>query len=163
MVNNLPIDTTKVGALVSAPGNFLALSGTLTVKIKDSTYTFNAATDSIAFINVHTDGATHYFGITAINKAHTLSFGISSSGFVNSNTVNDVAGSQFLLNADKSRSLEYSLSRFTPQKDSGSITIDSYNQGVQLAKGSFFTYLATDDKAATPFEKVEGSFDLKLK
>ena len=64
---------------VSSPGNYLASKGTLTVKIKDSTYSFNAEQDSIAFVNIAIDGQ-EYYGLTAINRAHTVSFGISSSG-----------------------------------------------------------------------------------
>jgi hypothetical protein len=163
-LKSLNADSSNVSSLVAAPGNYLAITGTLTVKIKDSTYTFDASKDSIAFINAHGEGNNRYFGITAINKAHTLSFGISSSGYVYSQTVNDVAGSQLLINPDnKKEALEYSLSNFTGQKDSGSITVDIYNQGSELAKGSFFTFLATNNKATTPFNRVEGSFDLKLK
>ena len=51
---------------VNTPGNFLAGSGTLKITIEDSTYTFDAAKDSVAFINVRS-GDSKYFGITAIN------------------------------------------------------------------------------------------------
>ena len=158
-------DTVKESMVISTPGNYLAASGVLKIKIKDSTYTFDASRDSIAFINVNTDDKNRYFGITAINKEHTMSFGISSSGFANSNITSGIAGSQLLLTpADINKSgLQYSLSRYTGQKDFGSINMLQYNQGAVLAKGTFFTFLATDDKANTPFYRVEGSFDLQLK
>src|ERR1700761_606901 len=163
-VKTLSADSSNVSSLASSPGNFLAVSGTLTVRFHDSTYTFDASKDSIAFINVHVDDNTRYFGITAINKAHSISFGVSSSGFINSFTVNPVAGGQLLLNpANKLQTQEYALSKFTGQKDTGAITVESYLQASELIKGSFYTFLAVDDKANTPFYKVEGIFDLKLK
>jgi hypothetical protein len=157
-------DTVKQTMVIVTPGNYLAASGVLTIKIKDSTYTFDASRDSIAFINVNTDDKNRYFGITAINKEHTMSFGISSPGFANSNVTGGIAGGQLLLTPDANKTgLQYSLSRYTGQKDFGSINMVQYNQGVVLAKGTFFTFLATDDKANTPFYRVEGSFELQLK
>ncbi|WP_428330114.1 hypothetical protein [Mucilaginibacter sp.] len=152
-------------ATVSSPANILATTGTLTVKIKDSTYTFDASKDSIAFINVHNDDDnTRYFGITAINKEHTMSFGVSSSGYVHSAKSSGIAGSQFLINpASLSGNLQYSLSRYNGQKDFGNINIEKYNQDSVLAKGTFHTFLAKDDKANSAVYKVEGTFNLKLK
>jgi hypothetical protein len=150
--------------LASSAGNFLANSGTLKIKFNDSTYTFDASKDSIAFINVRVDDDNRYFGITAINKEHNMSFGISSSGFVYSNINRGVAGSQFLLNTNRQQAgLQYSLSKYSGEKDFGNINVIQYNQGKELAKGTFFTFLAKDDKANSPFYKVEGSFDLQLK
>jgi len=157
-------DTVKRTMVVRTQGNYLAAKGTLTIKIKDSTYTFDASRDSIAFINVSTDDKNRYFGITAINKEHTMSFGVSSSGFANANITSGIAGSQFLVNQDgTSQGLQYSLSKYTGQKDFGNINVIQYNQGAVLAKGTFFTFLATDDKANTPFYRAEGTFDLQLK
>jgi len=151
-------------SIAASPGNFLAVSGTLNVKFDDSTYTFDASKDSIAFINVRVDENNHYFGITAINKEHNMSFGISSSGFAYSNINRDIAGSQFLLTTDdKKPALQLSLSKYSGQKDVGNINIIKYNQGSELAKGTFVTFLAKDDKITSPYYKVEGSFDLKLK
>jgi len=151
-------------SVFSSPGNFLAVSGTLKLKYNDSTYTFDAAKDSIAFINVRVNDDTRYFGITAINKEHNMSFGISSSGFVYSNINRSIAGSQFLLSADdKKPALQLSLSKYPAQKDFGNINIIQYNQGNELAKGTFYTFLAKDDKANSPYYRVEGSFDLQLK
>ncbi|MDB5087765.1 MAG: hypothetical protein JWR09_1759, partial [Mucilaginibacter sp.] len=45
----------------------------------------------------------------------------------------------------------------------GNIYVDKYNQDSVLAKGTFHTFLATDDKANAPVYKVEGTFNLKLK
>lgn len=150
-------------SVFAAPGNFLAASGTLTIRLNDSAYTFDAATDSIAFINVRVDDQTHYFGVTAINKAHTMSFGISSAGFANVGVEQPVAGGQFLLSADKKPGVQLSLSKFQQQKDFGNIDILKYNQEGVLAKGSFYTFLAKDDQVNSPYYRVEGSFDLKLK
>jgi len=153
-------------AVVSSPANLLAAAGTLSLTVKDSTYIFDAATDSIAFINVHDDAEENnrYFGITAINKEHTMSFGISSSGYVHENKNGDIAGSQFLLNPGlKQAGFQFSLSRYAGQKDFGYIHIDKYDQDSVLAKGTFHTYLSTSDKANSPVYKVEGAFNLRLK
>ncbi|MDP9080905.1 MAG: hypothetical protein M3O71_26090 [Bacteroidota bacterium] len=150
----------------TSPGNFLAASGTLSIKIKDSTYVFDASKDSIAFINVHDDAeeSNRYFGITAINKEHTMSFGISSSGIVHENKDSNIAGSQFLVNAESMKpGFQYSLSRFDGQKDFGNIHVDKYYQDSVLAKGTFHAFLSTGDKANAPVYKAEGSFNLKLK
>src|SRR5437868_1564894 len=63
---------------LNSPGTFLAAKGLLKITVEDSTYIFDAAKDSIAFVSVGLD-SNKYFGITAINKAHTISFGISSA------------------------------------------------------------------------------------
>ena len=160
---SLKADSANIGTITS-PGNYLAASGKLTIKVKDSTYTFDASQDSIAFVNVHSDDSTRYFGITAINKEHTMSFGISSAGFVNDSISNSIAGSQLLLNKGENKSgLQYSLSKYAGQKNFGTINIIQYNQGNELVRGTFFTFLAKDDKADSPFFRVEGSFDLQLK
>ena len=155
-------DSTALG-INNTPGNFLAAKGTLKVTIEDSTYTFDAGTDSIAFINVHNDD-NKYFGITAINKAHTMSFGISSEGFASANINSKVAGSQFLFTVgEKKPLLQYTLTKFVGKDDAGKITIDQYNKDDTIAKGTFFTFLAKDDKENSPFYRVEGSFELQLK
>jgi hypothetical protein len=148
----------------SSPDNLLASAGTLKVSIGDSVYTFDASRDSIAFINVHTDNEKKYFGITAINKEHTLSFGISAAGVPSSNITKGVAGSQFLLSpADKTPYRQYSLSRFSAEKDMGNINLVQYHQRRELAKGTFNTILAKDDKAGSVYYKVAGTFDLQIK
>lgn len=160
------LKTTLSDSIAASPSNFLAASGILSVKIKDSTYVFDASKDSIAFINVHDDADENnrYFGITAINKAHTMSFGISSSGIVHENKDGNIAGSQFLLNAEGIKpGFQYSLSRFAGQKDFGNIHVDTYYQDSVLAKGTFHAFLSTGDKANSPIYKAEGTFDLKLK
>lgn len=156
-------DSASTLSIINTPGNFLAEKGTLKVTIEDSTYTFDAATDSVAFINVHTDDSK-YFGITAINKAHTMSFGISSMGFAATKINSKVAGSQFLFKVDdKKPVLQYTLTRYAEQEDSGKISLEKYNNENVIAKGTFFTFLAKDDKANSPFYRVEGSFELQLK
>jgi len=147
---------------LNAPGNYLAVKGTLTITIQDSTYSFDAAKDSIAFINVHSSNKA-YFGITAINKEHNMSFGISSAGYALSNLTSTVAGSQFLLSHDKLPNVEYALTKYANSADFGKINITSYKQDSTLAKGTFYTFLAKDEKASAPFYKVKGTFSLQLK
>ena len=142
--------------------NFLAATGTLTFKLQDSTYIFNAAEDSVAFVNMSV-GDKHYFGITAVNKAHTMSFAISSKGTAAGAILKGVEGSQLLLMPDALHIKQYSLTQFTETGDAGVFNLHQYRQDSTLAKGTFFTFLAKDDKAETPFYRVEGSFNLKLK
>ena len=151
--------------LAGAANNYLASSGVLRIKIGDSTYLFDAARDSIAFINVHDAGGQRYFGITAINKDHTMSFGISSPGIVYSSINNSIAGSQFLLmqQGNEKVALQYSLSKNPDQQGYGKIIVDQYNQAGVLAKGAFFTFLSRDENANSPIYRAEGSFDLQLK
>lgn len=163
------IETTKPAIdsaalnIINTPGNFLAGKGSLKITIGDSTYTFDAATDSIAFINVH-NGDNKYYGITAINKAHTMSFGISSEGFATAKVNSKVAGGQFLFTVDEKKPLlQYTLTKFVGKDDTGKITLDQYNKDNVIAKGTFFTFLAKDDKENSPFYRVEGSFELQLK
>ncbi|MBB6130546.1 hypothetical protein [Mucilaginibacter lappiensis] len=156
-------DSASTMGVINTPGNFLAGKGTLKITIEDSTYTFDAATDSVAFINVHS-GDSKYFGITAINKAHTMSFGISSVGFAATNVNSKVAGTQFLFKLDeKNPVVQYTLTKYGGKDDSGKISIEKYNNDNLIAKGTFFTFLAKDDKVNSPFYRVEGSFELQLK
>ncbi len=148
----------------AATGNFLSSAGLLKIKVNDSTYTFDASRDSIAFINMRPDSESRYFGITAINKEHTMSFGISSAGFANSNTINNVAGSQLLLiaaNGDLNQ--QFSLSKYAAKKDFGNINLVKYHQQGVLAKGTFFTFMARDNKATSPVYRIEGTFELYFK
>ncbi len=151
-------------SVLSSSGNFLAASGTLKIKFNDSVYTFDASRDSIAFINVNGDDKARYFGITAINKSHTISFGISSAGFAYSNINRSIAGSQLLFSTDASKpSMQLSLTRNATPTDLGSLTLVQYKNNDELASGSFYTFLSLDDKVNSPYYRVEGSFDLKLK
>ena len=166
-VNNPGSSKTTINAdssIVSSPGNFLAVSGKLKVKFNDSVYTFDAARDSIAFINVNGDDENRYFGITAINKEHSVSFGISSAGFPFSNVNRAVAGSQLLLNsAAQKQALQLSLSRNSSNNDLGNLNLLLYKNDNELAKGTFYTFMAADGKSTSPYYRVEGSFDLQLK
>ncbi|HTD97911.1 MAG TPA: hypothetical protein VK668_01425 [Mucilaginibacter sp.] len=146
----------------SNPGNYLAVKGMLKIKVQDSTYTFNAAHDSIAFVNMNIDGE-EYYGITAINKAHTVSFGISSMGAPIAEMASDVSGAQFLLSAPGKTNTEYTLTHNAPPKDYGIISLDKYNQDTTLAKGTFHTYLAKDKKPNSAFFIADGSFELQVK
>src|SRR6185312_1822774 len=91
-------DSTNRSAITGATNNILAATGMLKIKIQDSVYSFDASRDSIAFINVNDADGNRYFGITAVNKEHTISFGISSPGAVYNGINSNIAGSQFLLN-----------------------------------------------------------------
>ncbi|MDN5287717.1 MAG: hypothetical protein JWR38_3991 [Mucilaginibacter sp.] len=156
-------DSISTLSINNTSGNFLAGKGTLKITIEDSTYTFDAAKDSVAFINVH-NGDNKYFGITAINKAHTMSFGISSIGIASTNINGKVAGSQFLFKFDdKKPLLQYTLTQYAGQDDSGILSIEKYNNENLIAKGTFFTFLAKDDKVNSPFYRAEGSFELQFK
>jgi len=146
----------------SASGNFLASKGTLSVKLKDSIYTFNAEQDSIAFVNINIDGE-QYYGLTAINKAHTVSFGISSSGAPIDDVASNISGAQVLLKGTSKKNLEYTLIQSQQPQKLGNISIEKYNQDTTLAKGTFHTIVATDTKATSPKYDVEGSFELKIK
>ena len=144
-------------------GNLLASTGTLTVKFKDSAYVFDASTDSIAFVQVNTGGKEKYFGITAINKAHNLSFGISSRGAAANNLKAGVAGSQLLLKTPgDDLFLPYSLSGISANKASSSFNIIQYKTGKILAKGTFTVFLSPENKLAPELYKADGSFDLRL-
>jgi len=145
----------------SAPGNFLAAKGTLKIKLKDSTYTFDASQDSVAFVNISIDGK-EYYGITAINKAHTVSFGISTLGAPIAEMPGSVAGCQFLLSPAGKTNASYTLTRNTVSDDYGTFSLEKYNQDTVLAKGTFHTYLARDTKKSG-FNLAEGSFELKVK
>jgi len=144
------------------PGNYLAVKGSLKVKVQDSTYTFNAAQDSIAFVNMTIDGE-EYFGVTAINKAHSVSFGISSLGAPIAEMTNNVAGAQFLLSAPGKSNTKYTLSSNTRPEDYDTIALEKYNQNTVFAKITFHTYLAKDKKPNSAFYSAEGSFELQVK
>lgn len=143
-------------------GNYLAGKGTLKIKLKDSTYTFDASQDSIAFVNIKIDDK-EYYGITAINKAHTVSFGISTLGAPIAEMPGDVSGCQFLVHSPGKTDLEYTLTRNITPEDYGTLSLEKYNQDTILAKGTFHTYLATDPKKSSAFSVVDGSFELKVK
>lgn len=146
----------------STAGNYLATGGIIKITIQDSTYSFDAANDSIAFVNVHTDNG-QYYGITAINKAHTMSFGISSAGYPLDNSTGKLAGSQFLFKNDKKTGGEYSLTQYANPQDTGKISLVTYKRDSILAQGSFYTYLAKAPGATPAFYKVKGTFSLRLK
>lgn len=146
----------------TAVGNYLAGKGTLKIKLRDSTYTFDASQDSIAFVNINVDGS-EYYGITAINKAHTVSFGISTLGAPIAEMPGNVAGCQFLLNSGSKTNTSYTLTRNTTSDDYGTFSLEKYNQDTVLAKGTFHTYLSADSKKSGGFTLVEGSFELKVK
>jgi hypothetical protein len=151
----------KADSTFTNPDNYLAVKGTLTISLPDSTYSFDATKDSIAFVNVHS-GDKQYFGITAINKAHNMSFGISSAGYALSNINTQVAGSQFILKPDSKPGIQYTLTNHAKAQDFGKISLTSYKQDTVLAKGTFYTFLAKNELDTTAV-KVKGTFTLKLK
>ncbi|MEB0262644.1 MULTISPECIES: hypothetical protein [unclassified Mucilaginibacter] len=146
----------------TSPDNFLATDGTLTITMQDSVYTFDAAKDSIAFVNMSV-GDNRYFGITAINKAHTLSFGVSSKGAAADSLIKPVAGGQLLMMADVIHTKQFTLTQYAEPGDAGKIVLNQYRQKDVLAKGTFFTFLSKDDEPNSSLYRVEGTFDLKLK
>lgn len=155
-------DSSQKLNVTPVPGNYLAIQGTLEVKLKDSTYVFDATRDSIVFVNLDLDGK-EYYGITAINKEHTVSFGISSPGTPIAEMAGDISGCQFLLHPNEKTNVEYTLTQNAKPQDYGALLMDKYNQDGILAKGTFHTYLGTGNKAESNFNVVDGSFDLKIK
>jgi uncharacterized protein YdeI (BOF family) len=141
-------------------GNFFAVKGTLSITVDDSTYTFDAAKDSIAFINVNID-STKYFGLTAINKAHTVSFGISSRGFAGPELNNVIAGGQLLFNVDGKHIKQYAVSNSVGNNLSNAIYLEQYMQDSVLTKGTFTTLMSK--KGGNAAQVVSGSFDLQRK
>ena len=152
----------KSDTTFTAPDNYLAAKGTLKITLQDSTYSFDAATDSIAFVNVH-NGNNQYFGITAINKAHNMSFGISSGGYALSNINTNVAGSQFILKPDKGTADQYALTDSASMQNYGKISLSAYKQDSILAKGTFYTFLIKAGLGKPTTYKVKGTFSLRLK
>ncbi len=159
--SSAPADTSQKLADLTAPGNFLVSKGTLKIKLPDTIYTFDASLDSIAFVNMNIDGK-EYYGVTAINKAHTVSFGISSVGAPIAEMASNIAGCQLLLQPADKLSSEFTLTKNTSPQDFGTMLLDKYNQDTVLAKGTFHTYLAKDPKKNTP-AIVEGSFELRVR
>lgn len=154
-------DNSKADSVFTNADNYLAVKGTLTITLPDTTYSFDASKDSIAFVNVHSDDK-QYFGITAINKAHDMSFGISSAGYALSHINTPVAGSQFILRPGNKPSIQYTLANHAVANDFGKVNLASYKQDTVLAKGTFYTFLAKSEKD-TAGVKVKGTFSLKLK
>lgn len=152
----------KLLALMSVPGNLLATSGTLTIFVKDSVYVFDAQKDSIAFVNLYLDNK-RYFGITAINKEHNMSFGISSPGNAETDKNKDVAGSQFILSKSTITAVQYALTQSPGMQNSSNINLSKYAQDSTLVKGSFVVFLTPNSKSDSSFYNVRGQFDLKMK
>ncbi|MFD2870867.1 hypothetical protein ACFS5N_00215 [Mucilaginibacter ximonensis] len=142
-------------------GNFFAAKGTLNITVDDSTYAFDAAKDSIAFINVNID-SNKYFGLTAINKAHTISFGISSPGFAGPGLDNMIAGGQLLFNVDGKHIKQFALSNSVGNNLSNAIHLDQYMQDSVLTKGTFTTLMSKKDDDGND-QVVSGSFYLLRK
>ncbi len=160
--SSLKADSAASMAALSPTGNSLAIKGTLKITVQDSTYTFDAAKDSIAFVNVYLDNKK-YFGITAINKEHTMSFGISSPGNAAANLTADIAGSQFLFNNTANANTQFTLSQHNDALAPSRFNLVQYGRDSVLAKGTFTTYLAKDATPNSLFYKAEGSFELRRK
>ncbi|TSJ40226.1 hypothetical protein FO440_10700 [Mucilaginibacter corticis] len=144
-------------------GNFFAVKGTLNVTVNDSTYTFDATKDSIAFINVNID-SNKYFGITAINKAHTVSFGISSPGFAAPDIVNGIAGGQLLFSADSKHVQQYALTNSEIPGEDNQIMLKEYMKDSVLTKGTFSATMVNKTVSHDqPAQIVQGNFNLRIK
>ena len=154
-------DSISAAINLAAPGTLLAVNGILKITVEDSTYIFDAAKDSIAFVSVDLD-SNKYFGITAINKAHTVSFGISSEGVARADTNSVIAGSQLLFSDDDGRAVQYTLSKYISARDMGKINLIKFQQDSTLTKGTFYTILSRQGKPSS-FYKTTGTFDLRLK
>jgi hypothetical protein len=148
---------------LSSPGNYLAVKGTLKITLPDTTYSFDASRDSVAFVSI-SSGGNQYFGITAINKAHTMSFGISSAGNASSNISSTVAGSQLLFSRVGKPNVEYTLPQSSAVQDAGKINLVTFKKDSVLATGTFSTVLTTDTtKIGSKLYKTKGTFSLQLK
>ncbi|MES2807046.1 MAG: hypothetical protein V4619_00375 [Bacteroidota bacterium] len=139
-------------------GNFLATKGSLDITIGDTTYSFNAAKDSIAFINVNID-SNKYFGITAINQQHTMSFGISSPGFAAPQVVNTIAGGQLLFS--KSSSGQFTLSQSKGRGLFNQISLDQYMQDSLITSGTFNAVMINKTGGDSTIVTAKGSFNLQ--
>lgn len=142
-------------------GNFFARKGTLSITVDDSTYTFDATKDSIAFINVNID-SNKYFGLTAINRAHTISFGISSPGFAGPELDNMIAGGQLLFNVDGKHIEQLALSKNAGNNLLNAIHLNRYMQDSVLTKGTFTTLMSKKDDDGSEYV-VSGTFNLLRK
>ncbi len=150
-------DSLSAVVSVNSPGTYLATKGTLKINVGDSTYTFDAAIDSVAFVAVELD-STQYFGITAINKEHTLSFGISSAGIARPDTNATVAGTQLLLSSDEKGTIQYTLPKYVSPGDVGKLYLVKFQQDSTLSRGTFYTTLATKGKST--HQRATGTFNL---
>lgn len=154
-------DSISAAINLDAPGTLLAVKGLLKITVEDSTYVFDAAKDSIAFVSVDLD-SNKYFGITAINKAHTVSFGISSAGVARADTNSAIAGSQLLFSDDDHPAVQYTLSKYIRASDMGKINLIKFQQDSTLTKGTFYTILSRQGKPSS-YYKTTGTFDLRTK
>ena len=155
-------DSIKSNITLSNPDNFLASSGLLTLRVDDSTYVFDAAKDSVAFVNINLD-STKFFGIAAINKAHTLSFGVSSQGIVATDVNNPIAGFQLLLSQGDKAGVQYTLPKNVDASQAGKLNITRYLQDSTLAQGTFYSILSRQSEKGLNYRRVTGSFKLHLK
>ena len=97
--------------------------------------------DSIAFVNLTYKWQANTMGLTAINKAHTVSFGISSSAVPIAEIDSYVSGCQFLLRPPGKTNLEYTLTRNASSQGFGTISIEQYNQVIQYPGCRNLSYL----------------------
>jgi hypothetical protein len=155
---NLTIQKTVRTDTSNNSGNFLATQGSLHVIVGDSTYTFDATKDSIAFINVNID-SNKYFGITAINKQHTMSFGISSPGFAAPGLINTVAGGQLLFS--NKRSGQYTLTQNPTLGAFNQIMLTNYMQDSLISSGTFNAVMVNKTGGDSTIVKAKGSFNLQ--
>lgn len=160
----LKADTTQLFNSTSSTQYLLARAGKLQLSVNDTVYTFDARSDSIVFIYMHQNDTSAFFGITAINKAHTLSFGISSAGILRSNISSKVAGSQLLVKSSENNpTIEYALSSLKSQNSPGSINFKRVSQSNGIAIGIFSTFLTLNNKSNTTEYKVNGTFNIGFK
>jgi len=163
-ISGVKSDSSQISSRTNAVQYLLASSGKLQLKVNNTTYTFDAVRDSIVFIYVHPDDSSAYFGITAINKEHTLSFGISSPGILQTKVATKIGGTQLLVKSSENKPItEYALSARNSIKDPGNIKLEHFNQLNGPTNGTFATLLTVSGKSPTLAYKVDGKFDLLFK
>ena len=104
-----------------------------------------------------------YYGITAINKEHNMSFGISSPGYAETNLNKAIAGSQFILINGNKAGVQYSLTQAADMQQGSNIYLSNYAQDSTLVKGTFTAFLTPKPKSDSSFYRARGQFDLKIK
>jgi hypothetical protein len=67
-----------------------------------------------------------------------------------------------LSNDAQKPALQLSLSKNYSANGFGNINLLQYKMDNELAKGTFYTFMAIDNNANSPYYRVEGSFDLQL-
>lgn len=163
-ISELKSDSSQINSRTNATQYLLASSGKLQIKVNNTSYSFDAVRDSIVFIYVHPDDSSAYYGITAINKEHTLSFGLSSPGILQTKVATKIGGTQLLVKSSENKPItEYALSVTNSMKDPGSIKLQHLSLLNGPASGTFSTFLTVSSISPSSVYKVSGKFNLQFK